>query len=176
MPLWRNWQTRQTQNLLPATEWEFESPRGHQSCRTSSRPHAACHWRVAIASQGGLGVAAMNGDGANSRERPTALSLLRRACEAAGVAVQALWERIRDGVSVGPALGHPFGARRVLPLDYCQIFRLLTPPPFGCRPRGNKSAAVRGVVFAIYILEIREGAGAGPRRIAFDNHLAKIRS
>ena len=29
VPLWRNWQTRQTQNLFPATEWEFESPWGH---------------------------------------------------------------------------------------------------------------------------------------------------
>ena len=26
---WWNWQTRQTQNLLPARAWAFESPRGH---------------------------------------------------------------------------------------------------------------------------------------------------
>ena len=34
-PLWRNWQTRQTQNLLPATAWEFESPRGHHLSDTA---------------------------------------------------------------------------------------------------------------------------------------------
>ncbi len=32
-PLWRNRQTRQTQNLLSLRTWEFESPRGHQDKR-----------------------------------------------------------------------------------------------------------------------------------------------
>jgi hypothetical protein len=29
-PGWRNWQTRQTQNLVLAREWEFDPPSGHQ--------------------------------------------------------------------------------------------------------------------------------------------------
>ncbi len=28
-PGWRNWQTRQTQNLVLAREWEFDPPSGH---------------------------------------------------------------------------------------------------------------------------------------------------
>src|SRR5579885_410445 len=30
LPGWRNWQTRQTQNLVLAREWEFDPPSGHQ--------------------------------------------------------------------------------------------------------------------------------------------------
>ena len=37
VPLWRNWQTRQTQNLFPATEWEFESPWGHHLPNTTAQ-------------------------------------------------------------------------------------------------------------------------------------------
>lgn len=31
LPGWRNWQTRQTQNLVLAREWEFDPPSGHQA-------------------------------------------------------------------------------------------------------------------------------------------------
>lgn len=30
-PGWRNWQTRQTQNLVLAREWEFDPPSGHHT-------------------------------------------------------------------------------------------------------------------------------------------------
>ncbi len=33
-PGWRNWQTRQTQNLVLAREWEFDPPSGHQKKMT----------------------------------------------------------------------------------------------------------------------------------------------
>src|SRR5215204_4520677 len=29
LPGWRNWQTRRTQNPVPAREWEFDPPSGH---------------------------------------------------------------------------------------------------------------------------------------------------
>ena len=35
-PGWRNWQTRQTQNLVLAREWEFDPPSGHHRQRPKS--------------------------------------------------------------------------------------------------------------------------------------------
>jgi hypothetical protein len=41
VPEWRNWQTRQVQDLVLAREWRFESSFGHHTNQSkSSLPHA----------------------------------------------------------------------------------------------------------------------------------------
>ena len=80
MPEWRNWQTRQLQELVLAREWRFESSFGHQNHRSFpifySIPFRECRSAATVGgkiSKRETDIAQLHLAVANGPDQPTAL-------------------------------------------------------------------------------------------------------